>query len=223
MQHPLIHINTTLTLYRSDTTRPPSDWSKEFKCYRYDGVGEKNKAGLFFLSDSIDIANSLGKINCKNLNQNSYYLTESQAKDIHIIDFSYCSTLMQMIRALALIGINVFTNDFKTYEEGKGQEHTKTFGKFRVIYDDYIQGKNATEVYTQLSDVGYDADPVGTFGQRITDFDNGISFINLIKKWGAEVDGYRWRECNDPRGLTYCLFSTGKILKPSCTEIKTNI
>jgi hypothetical protein len=34
----------------------------------------------------------------------------------------------------------------------------------------------------------------------LTDFENGIEFKQIIKEIYPDVDGYIWREFNDPRG-----------------------
>lgn len=188
----VVDIKNTLTLYRADYEKPPDKWSTDFKCYNFETVGNKNQAGLFFLSDSIDIAHSLGNIYCKKRNIKSYYLTECRTENIRLIDFSYCSSLIDMIKVLAILNIDVFTDEYKTYEEGKNVQHLKTLRKFRSAYVDFTEERNPNHVFTQLSDAGYDDDPVGTFGQRITDFDNGIRFIETIRQWVAkstDIDG----------------------------------
>ena len=58
------------------------------------------------------------------------------------------------------------------------------------------------------------------FGQMITDFNNGIEFKRIVLESNNEIDGYRWPEHNDPRGLTYCLFSSSKLSNPKMDTIK---
>ena len=65
-------------LYRYDLVEPPIEWSKSFKSIEknyIDGLDHKNKADLFFFTDSKVIAHDLGKNAAIDNNKNLYFLT----------------------------------------------------------------------------------------------------------------------------------------------------
>ena len=209
-----INIKDNLTLYRADKDAPPLKWSSSFKNsqYHYPEMGYKNKSGLFFFTDSIEIAITIGK----KFNLETYYLTECKVKEsAKIIDFSFCNTIFEMVTILTDLGIDILTNDFKSYNNTTGP-HITSFGDFKSIYEE-LQGGSVLlhKFHLGMSD----NHNVGYFGQRLTDFDNAQHFLKLVKKFG--LDGYRWRESYDPRGLTYCFFDSSKISNPETQIIST--
>jgi hypothetical protein len=209
-----ISITDSLTLYRYDRNLPPTVWDATFRNpdYEYSGMEHKNKAGLFFFTDSIDIANSLGK----KYSIDNYHLTECKTiKPINIIDFSCCINIFQMVAVLSDLGIYVLNDDFKTYSDKPGP-YLKTFGMLKPTYDNLLKGiGNITTFKIEPCDY----EDIGFFGQRLTDFDNAESFIKLTKHLG--YDGYRWREFDDQRGFTYCLFDAEKLSAPVTKVIPT--
>jgi hypothetical protein len=140
-------------------------------------------------------------------------LTEcNSVSDLYIIDFSHCFSIYQMLKNLEGLKINVITNDFKQYMD----DNVTTFNIFREVYLNVE--KNSSLVYkVKLGNTDYSY--VGLFGQRLTDFDNGLKFIELVQQSGRQIHGYRWREGEDERGLTYCLFDSSKISFPRTQEI----
>jgi hypothetical protein len=213
----IIHISETLTLYRSDTIKPPNNWDAEHKnsLYVFKEMGPKNSAGFFFFTDSIDIAKSLGK----KVKHSSYFLTETQTTTgITFIDFSTCINSYQMLGVLSDLGLNVLTDDFKIYEKSADGkiDLAITFKKWEPFFKEgtEISKRNIRIGSSTSSDTGY-------LGQRFTDFGNGHAFLNLIRKSELNLDGYRWRESEDQRGFTYCFFDSSKLSSPSTHEIKT--
>lgn len=223
------YIHGKLTLYRNDTDKPPEVWSKQFKNKHltYDKVGHKNKAGFFFLTDSIDQAKYMWHMD----RTKGYYLTECYAEDIQIIDFSLCITNFQMVYLLYQNGFNILESNFMTYEEKEG-DHLKSFKNYKEGFDfvirhnrdDLAQRKEASHYINQI-DALFNRD-MGIMGQRLTDLDNGFHFHDLIKTWDppipSKIDGYRWRECGDQRGFTYCIFESDKLSNPITQFIDLN-
>jgi hypothetical protein len=57
------------------------------------------------------------------------------------------------------------------------------------------------------------------FGQRLTDFNNGIIFKEKVPKKYPDADGYMWKEDIVNGGITYCLFDYSKLEKPDTQKI----
>jgi hypothetical protein len=215
MKLPIVGIQNTLTLYRCDKVEPPHFWSVEHKdsFYFSSQHGHKNKANFYFFTDSIDIARSLGM----HSPNKTYFLTETTCKSIRVIDFSICVNLYQMIAILENIGIKVMTDNFKTYEVFENSttleiDISQTFRKWLPFYN-----KGTIESIKNIRVGSSTSSDIDFFGQRLTDFDNGISFLNEINRLGYNIDGYRWRE-HDERGLTYCLFNAEKLSLPKFSQ-----
>ncbi|MGM1057521.1 MAG: hypothetical protein ACQEWG_16665 [Bacteroidota bacterium] len=115
-----------------------------------------------------------------NLTAKGYFLTKCQtSENIKIIDFSHCYDIYQMLRTLNVLNVNVLTNDFKTYEERRGP-FSNSFSFLRVHCEDL---ENETDSIIRLKILNKikvfpegNVGDVGLFGQRLTDFDNGINF-----------------------------------------------
>ena len=210
----ITHIDEQLTLYRNNNEkRPPRSWSNSFKRFNYKKIGDKNKEGFFFLTDSIDIAHDLW---LKDKTKPYYLTTCSISQPINIIDFSTCISISQLIHLLCSNDLDILSDDFKTYIEKDGN-HIQSFQEYKEDYQKMIEGKG-NWLQSQLKmDKLFNSD-IGIMGQRLTDFDNALPFYNLIKSnplaLGEIIDGYRWREVGDQRGFTYCFFESGKLSRP---------
>lgn len=216
MKCPIVDIPKILTLYRCDKIEPPSFWNVEHKdsFYHSDQYGHKNKANFYFFTDSIDIARSLGMHSPNKI----FFLTETTCKSIRVIDFSICINIYQMLGILEDIGIKVMTDRFKTYEAfenstSHGIDISQTFKKWLPFYE-----KRTDESIMNIRIGASTFQDIGYFGQRLTDFDNAIFFLDEINKLGYNIDGYRWREYDDERGLTYCLFNAEKLSPPKFSK-----
>lgn len=202
-------------LYRYDLDQPPTDWSTDFKNFEYRDtkLGDKNKAGLFFFTDSLDIAKHLGNSAAIKESKAEYYLTTSAQIDntLNLIDFSNCWNIYQMLCVLDDLKIRNLVNNFETFISDI------TFNQMNQLFDeielekDIIKKSNIITGQLKFSKNFRDSFDVSLFGQRLTDFDNGIKFRKIIKDNYSEIDGYKWREFEDNRGLTYCLFDSDKL------------
>ena len=109
---------TNKLLYRYDLELPPNEWSTDFKNFKYNTTNHevKNKAGLFFFTDSIDIANHLGINAANNESRTEYYLTTVKIEGAsNIIDFSNSINIFQMLRILEDLKIRKLLNEFETF------------------------------------------------------------------------------------------------------------
>lgn len=206
--------------FRYDLKEPPRDWDDSFTSgeYIHDQIGEKNKAGLFFFTNSEEIAKKLGR-NAVQKNKEGYFLTRCETvKRIKIIDFSCCDNIYQMLRVLMDLNIDVLNDDFRTCEESNGR-YLKTFSFLREHLEAF---EEETEDHSKrlkiLQNIKLDpkSDPydVRLFGQRLTDFDNGLHFKAAVLDSNPDIDGYRWKEFPE-EGWTYCLFEPKKLTPPT--------
>ena len=201
-----------VTLYRYDLKQPPAKWDAIFfNCECYDvKLGHKNKADLFFFTDSVEIANDLGLSSAKGSFKDEYFLTSFLTPSkFKIIDFSNKENIYQMIRLLYDLGIDVLTDDFKTYEADNDFSQLKNIFESAELEQDFIKKyKIIGQLKINSKSNYYD---ISLFGQRLTDFENGIKFKVLAKSIISDIDGYRWREFDDERGYSYCLFDSKKL------------
>ena len=201
-------------LYRSDINEPPETWNKDFinPTYNYNGF-VKNLAGNLFFFDNESAARKLGKTYA----QGYHYLTACNINidDCRIIDFSECGSVYMMIRLLDELGIQVMTDDFKLYMES-APPHEATFREFSIAYDKAKAGDTFSAVKVKFP--GKTARDIDIFGQRLTDFNNGIIFKELIDKMENPIHGYRWTE-QDAAGIySYCIFSPSTVSEPGNTK-----
>lgn len=222
----IIEINKPFRLYRCDTELPPNKWDESHAQNtnygtKYGERGPKNKAGLFFFHDHVDLSNSYGIESLKKINkdldaenhQEYYYITETDIiKTIKIIDFSKCHSMFMMIDLLMQNGINILTSEFTNHN------NNITFDNFLVHYNNYIKTGDSLHALKMVLINGDVPLEYTYFGQLISDFENGIALKKILEE--KNIDGYRWREHNDPRGLTYCLLSSEKLQEPTVSKIE---
>lgn len=213
---------TNKLLYRYDLELPPNEWSTDLKNFEYNFTnhGVKNKAGLFFFTDSIDIANHLGINAAIKESRTEYYLTTVKIEGApNIIDFSSSINIFQMLCILEDLKIRKLLNEFETFI------NDFTFSNLNHFFDkiefetDLTKKSNIIINNLRLSENSREALDVSVFGQRLTDFDNGIKFRQIINESYSQIDGYKWREFEDNRGLTYCLFNSDKLSDKNTDKI----
>ncbi|WP_406843481.1 hypothetical protein [Flavobacterium soyae] len=199
-------------LFRYDLQVPPKGWKSDFLNdeYLFEGIGHKNKAKLYFFTDSIQIAHSLGIEACRKNGKEYYYLTSlNTVNELQLIDFSKCATIYQMMDILHELNIDIFTDQLKTFE------NDNNFLQLRPIFDSILEEpdlRRKVDLISKLTiDTRTDCYNTGLFGQRLTDFANGIIFKEMVKRTCPHADGYIWKEFNDPRGLSCCLFDSEKL------------
>ncbi|MBI2722798.1 MAG: hypothetical protein HYX39_11550 [Bacteroidetes bacterium] len=207
-------------LYRYDLDKPPDNWDKGFLNFEYDTAeyGHKNKAQLFFFTNSKEIAIDLGTCATKKYNRDFFYLTETTTiGKVHLIDFHERHNIYLMISLLNDLNINVLTDDFKTYEL------QNTFNELKIIFDQAEAEKDSIKkvkhIYKLKAHSNSHYEDISLFGQRLTDFDNGINFKKIVNTANPNIEGYRWKEFNDDRGFTYCLFDSTKLGKKTTNKI----
>ena len=84
--------------------------------------------------------------------------------------------------------------------------------RFSSSYNKYNETKDSIYVSSiYLTKRGMEFD-YSYFGQMLSDFENGIELKKIFEE--KNIDGYRWREHNDPMGLTYCLLNSKKLQDP---------
>ncbi|KOY86653.1 hypothetical protein AD998_11320 [bacterium 336/3] len=218
-------INICTKLYRYDIEEPPKNWDDNFKNPEYQtGSEHKNKANLYFFIDTKETAKKLVE-NVKIKQFNQYYISSCETMYmLKIIDFDGLN-IYGMLDVLYHLKINVMTDDFKTYIDNSQLE---TFKKFQDPYDtiknidnkinkssqDYLLKIEAFSKLKLNDSWKLEEDNSGVFGQRLTDFDNGIEFKKLVGALNKKIDGYRWKENKDNDGFTYCLFNSKKLSPP---------
>jgi hypothetical protein len=225
--------------WRGDESKPPADWTDEFARETSYGKmsskhGPKNQAGLFFFHDNRRMSEGY----CETLRDHSrrtvfWLSTTKSTEPLNIIDFSQAGSIFEALRILRDLGIDVISRSFMTYDElgGDNVESVRNFAEIGEAYEEASRliatgGKTTTHTTTieniQRRIAFRNAarhTPVSIFGQRLTDFQNGPALVNLVQHCGHRIDGYRWREHNDNRGLTYCLFSHIKLTPPESMEL----
>ena len=207
-------------LYRSDLYQPPKQFEKTFNNIKYldSQLGNKNQAGLFFFTDTSNIAESLAQNECIELKSNNYFLTTVLVNQpLQLIDFTNCLTIYQMLCILADLKINVLTNNFKTFEG------TRDFKSLESIFNAAEEAIEPVQKFDYIQQIkmhtNSNYEDVGLFGQRLTDFQNGIHFKQIVSDQYPNIDGYIWREFNDERGYSYCLFDSAKLEIQSVHQI----
>lgn len=216
----IIEISKPFRMYRSDTDMPPTNWDINHAYNTKYGTkfgerGPKNQAGLFFFHDHIDVSNSYGVASLREINkqkvlvdnQSEYYITEVKLADsIRIIDFSKCQSMFMMIDLLMIHGMNILNDNFTNHI------NDSKLSRFSSSYNKYNETKDSIYVSSiYLTKRGMEFD-YSYFGQMLSDFENGIELKKIFEE--KNIDGYRWREHNDPRGLTYCLLNSKKLQDP---------
>lgn len=207
-------------LYRSDLNQPPKQFETTFNNPKYQDsqLGNKNQAGLFFFTDSSDIANCLAQNECVERKFNNYYLTTiSIIQPLSLIDFTNSFNIYQMLCVLTDLGLNVLTSDFKTFEG------MQDFKSLEPIFNSAEAAIEPVQKFDDIQQIKIHSnstyDNVGLFGQRLTDFQNGVHFKQIVTKQYPNVNGYIWREFGDERGYSYCLFNSDKLEIQSVQEI----
>lgn len=214
-------------LYRGDLTKPPTKWDDSFNLEtnygkKYGEKGPKNKAGLYFFHDHIDVSHSyaqnlLVKENKEKTDnfKTEYHITETCLKEpIRIIDFSKCHSMFMITEVLFNNGIDVLTDKFINHQDNNPFSHfLEPYHKYKETNDSL----HLLKIRLIKKGDGYD---YSYFGQAITDFENGVELKKLLVE--KNLDGYRWREHDDPRGLTYCLVNSEKISAPITNQFDTN-
>ncbi len=204
-------IEISPSLYRYDLLEPPNDWDTNFLSPEYATKehGHKNKANLFFFTDSKEIANDLGANAARQYFKSAYFLTSVETSNLKLIDFSNRHNIFQMLCLLQNLNIDVLTKEFRTYED------ENNFGQLKIYFNDAqleADLSNKLKIINNLKmHSNSDLNDIGLFGQRLTDFDNGIKFKELVKNTSPEFDGYKWKEFGDKRGFTHCLFDAKKL------------
>jgi len=200
----IIEISPGLELYRYDINEPGPAWNSIEHSLKTEhsyeaSVGPKNKIGAYYLYDNIKTTNAVAFIACNKKALEKYWLSNTKSiANLRIIDFSKCSCIHEMLDVLESLKINVCIPEFKI--NGMDRNLTELIGH---NYDSRIH-----PTLPNLIEVGY-------LGQLLTDFNNGILFMGLLKKSGLIVDGYRFCEELNPYGLTYCLFNADKLSIPN--------
>src|SRR5690554_4847060 len=209
---------TSNTLYPYDLRQPPEKWDSSFLSCEHNTIeqGHKNKAGLFFFTDSINLAKHMGKYAACKYCLTKYFLTTAQTQTIKLIDFRNRHNIYQMLCLLKELEIDVLTENFRTYENENYFGQLKSIFKTAESETDIIRKYNIIKQLTIHSKSRHD--DIGLFGQRLTDFDNGIFFRKIVKEKHSDIDGYIWHEAKNKCGSTYCLFDSQKIEKRS-TEV----
>jgi hypothetical protein len=222
----ITEIDKTYRLYRCDTELPPTKWDTKHALQtnygkKFGEKGPKNQAGFFFFYDDITISNSYGSNRLNEINkdvdeenlQKYFYITETQIKEpIKIIDFSLCHSMFMMIDLLMKNGFDILTSEFTNHQ------NNRTFDDFLVHYNAYLDSNDSLHALKiQLTNHGHEFD-YSFMGQVLSDFENGIALKRILQE--HKIDGYRWREHNDPRGLTYCLLSSEKLQDPKTSKIE---
>lgn len=175
-------------LYRYDLVNPPTKWDINPKNeeYKSEIMGPKNSAGLYFFTDCYELANDLGRSYKEN-----YYLTTCRPNELKVIDFGRCDTIYHMLCVLKDLNIDVLTENFKTYEEKDGN-HINTFLSMR---DYFYNAEVETDMINKMGliqklrvDPNSDYLHISLFGQRLTDFQNGIIFKELVRNMNSNID-----------------------------------
>jgi hypothetical protein len=216
-------IDVQTNLFRYDIIEPPENWDTNFRNpeYETEEYGHKNKANLFFFTDSEDIAKDLGQGSANKRCLNEYFLTKSKTEScLTLIDFNNRQNIYQMLCLLNDLKINVLTIDFKTYEGDS------TFLDLKSIFDNAEVETHLLKKASIVSQLKVhsksNVTDISLFGQRLTDFDNGLKFKSIINDIYPKIDGYRWKEYNDDRGITYCLFDSKKLSQKWTEKIKVS-
>lgn len=220
MRHQNMIKEFSTALYRYDLNQPPPDWTPTFFNFEYDTneYGHKNKANLFFFTDSINIAKDLGKNAAQKYSRAEYFLTSLRSSRVKLIDFSSSYNIYQMLSLLQELNIDVLVKEFKTYEDDNDFSQLRSFFEAALIEPDDIKRLHLIQNLKVHS--ASDFTNISLFGQRLTDFDNGLKFKEKVKKIYPDVDGYIWREFQDKRGLTHCLFDAQKLIAKSTEKIE---
>jgi hypothetical protein len=217
------------TLFRYDIVKPPIDWSTDFKNpeYVFEGIGNKNKAGLFFFTDCESVAEDFGREALKrnHVTSNEYYLTSLDLlRPLKLIDFSNSINMYQMFCLLEDEGIDVLTPDFRIYESNTCK---KTFEEFKIKIDKANSESNTLKKAGIINSLTFNGainnnHAMSILGQKLTDFDNGLAFKELILKSKLDIDGYRWSEDYYNRGYSYCILNSDKLGQKN-TEVKSTV
>ena len=214
-------IDVLADLFRYDIIEQPENWDTNFQNPEYETkeYGHKNKANLFFFTDSENIAKDLGQGAANNKCLDEYFLTKSKTDlCLTLIDFYNRQNIYQMLCLLNDLKINVLTKDFKTYEGDS------TFLDLKSIFDNAVAETDLLKKASIVSKLKVhsksNVTDISLFGQRLTDFDNGLKFKLIIKDIYPKIDGYRWKEYNDDRGFTYCLLDSKKLSQKWTEKIK---
>ncbi len=216
-----IEVPIPFRLYRCDTSKPSQFWDLKMSARtnygtKYGELGSKNQAGLFFFHDHVDMSHSYARTlkkeesNCKDLSE--YFITEAVLNDtLTILDFSKDHSTFLMVETL--INNRLILPESMVNHNNIDQSLDSLFQLY-LKYNETKDWKIPLQMKVSKSETGLDS---SYFGQLLTDFENGRIFKQILIENG--FDGYRWREHNDPRGLTYCLVNADKLNPPYTYKI----
>ena len=222
----ILHKGTKL--FRYDLECPPEYWSTEFKSliYRNFDLGAKNKCGAFFFFNKKEEAVNVAKIVVDerreilddNIWTGEVWLTETEIKDeMALLDLSNMKDVTDLYVTLWNNNIDVFTDYFFKIAPYMPSIPISKIKKDVVLLAEFRQGKNKNRVKANESKYNILNFAYGNNNQeklryalqQLTDFDNGIIFIETLKS--IYLEGYIFKETNKD---TIVLFESKKLKQP---------
>lgn len=217
-------------LFRYDLIYPPTNWDSEYKSIEYvygdeENPNVKNKIGAFFFYDSEAEAYNTGCIAANKTNTQTIWLTQTSiVKEITLLDISHFDNISSILLAFDDFGIDILNNRFCRYDSM--YTHT-SYCKLRPLLEDIkkLRDKDIKtdrdhqqilQIAKQIGSFFKNNSKIGYFGQLLTDFDNGISFKEILLEKG--YDGYIFKESYTSK--TYCIFDASALSHPVTKKIE---
>ena len=209
-------------LFRYDLKCPPPAWSNDFYSVEYskDNKGEtkyKNNAGLFFFFENKNAAMLTAEKAMNRFWGSKIWLTSTTTKEeANLLDLRGGATLA-MMNLLWCADIDIFNQNMTV--SGMGDDTTSLSCLetlfFRVIDSNVPNDEDYHKAYLDLhKPFVCPGNPFSLLGQRLTDYENGSIFKQLLKE--KNYDGYIFDESFG--GSTICLLNAEKLTNPICEE-----
>ncbi|BDC06858.1 hypothetical protein [Phocaeicola vulgatus] len=221
---PKLRLEPGYKLYRYDLCAPPTEWCSDFHNPEYGN--SKNQAGLFFFFNSQSQAINTGYSACnryKDRNYSQFWITQTElTAPVLLLDLRKYIAITGLLAAFYASDIDIFslTVSGSVDDSNKLSLFKDQICEFVAIVEDknwYLDAKKNEKVNSfilKIEKFYVDYEFVGLFGQRLTDFHNGLIFKQILQQKG--YDGYIFNESNNAQGSdTICLLSSVQLSSPS--------
>ena len=227
-------ISKGVPLYRYDLEEPPVEWSVEH--YNPEYVYCNRKKNMFygnFFFNSEYMARKTAQVaitRSKNFYEGAWITDCKLTTHLHLLDFTTYNFITEVLYDFYVSKIDVLNEEFTCdgCENSMSlinlrnivELYCRTFSNLTAFQNDYfnsISKRCIKELENNYIDNSY----VGFFLQRLSDFNNGISFKQLLQD--NNYDGFIFNESNHLPGTdTICIFSPQYLTLPQKKFIHTD-
>ncbi len=218
------------SLFRYDLIEPPIEWNSTHRNIEYIGskFGDKNAMSAFFFFNSEYQATETAKCAIKKaigMQNKSIWITRcSTLEDIKLLDLRQFYTIIDLLSYLIEEGYNILSTQYKSFfNEGVSFDslknlyleiHYKIKGNASYYQDDQLMDEIIPISEQVEKFLNIDLRMPGRFIQLITDYSNGVYFMEELKSKGYEGLIFNETIWGCQGSDTICIFSASKLSSP---------